>query len=66
MKVPHGAILNIQLEIQPITETGEYSGKPISKEKMKQAGLKNKMLVQIKGDSLEDCITRLKRALSVS
>lgn len=66
MKVPHGAILNIQLEIQPITETGEYSGRPISNEKMKQAGLKNKMLVQIKGDSLEDCITRLKQALSVS
>lgn len=64
MKVPHGAIMNIQLEIQPILETGEYSGKPIPKQKIKDAGLKNKMLVQIKGDSLEDCIRKVKEALS--
>lgn len=57
------AILNIRLEIHETNAAGECTGNVIDKDELLNDGIKTAFLIDINGNTKNECITKLKTLL---
>lgn len=58
---PHKAIINIQIEVHDILDTGECSGRIVD---LEQYNIQPYFLLSIDGENLNDCLKNLKTRLN--
>lgn len=58
------AILNIQLEVHEVNSKGECSGNVVDKDELAGLGIKTAFLADIDGITKNDCLTKLKEAIT--
>lgn len=61
---PHKAAIMVHVEVHEVLDSGECSGKCIPLSVLEQYGLKEKMLLQMNGQNLDDCLKKLKGAFN--
>lgn len=63
MSRPHLALMNIMLEVYPLSEAGECSGEVVKINELSEFNLKPSILVSILGKNKEDCLNKLKQKI---
>ena len=60
---PHTAVLSVQLEVHSLLDTGECSGRVVSRSVLEEYGVQDAFLATITGMTLDDCLNKLKAKL---
>ena len=61
---PHTAVLNIMVEVHSLSDNGECSGNIVNSKKLEEYGLKPAFLLGVNGNSMEDCLIKLKEKIT--
>ena len=61
---PHTAVLNVQIQVHSLTDTGELSGNVLNKNFLNKFGLYPHFLLRVDGIDAEDCLQKLKAKLN--
>lgn len=64
-KRPHVCVINCQLEISYLLDSGEISGQCLNADSLKKFGISPTFLLSINGFDLEDCINNVKKKLEL-
>lgn len=56
---PHTAVISVQLEVHSLLETGECSGRVVSKDVLNEYNINGAFLTTISGSTREDCLKKL-------
>lgn len=59
-KAPHKAVLLVKMEVHEVKNTGECSGKILTKQELEKYGLSPKSVLTVNGFDRHDCIKKLK------
>ncbi len=62
-KKHHTAVILLKVEVHDVLETGELSGKPLSKKELKENGIPTSSIVKVSGFDKFDCLNKLKQKL---
>lgn len=62
-KSKHRAIVNLQIEVFPVLDSGECSGHPVTNEEMEKFKIKPSMLVSVDGFDRTECLRKLRRRI---
>lgn len=62
-KRPHVCIINCQMEMSYLLDSGEVSGQCVNRESLKKLGVNPDFIMVIKGYDLNDCIQNVKAKL---
>ncbi len=62
-KKSHAAIILLKIEVHEVLDSGEFSGKPLSKQEMAEQGIATSSLVKVTGHDKFDCLKNLKQKL---
>ena len=65
MTRPHTAVLNVMVEVHSLLDTGECSGKTVGIDVLEEHGIKSEFLLSVTGNSLNDCLNKLKNKIKV-
>lgn len=62
--VKHRAVILMDIELCEVLQSGESSGRPMTKEELKAEGLSKVTTVAVEGDSRDECIRKLKEKIN--
>lgn len=63
VKKKHSAVLHIKIEVYDVLDSGELSGKPLSRKELKEHGIPVSALAKVNGFDKFDCLKNLKQKL---
>ena len=63
VKKKHTAVIHIKIEVYDVLDSGELSGKPLSRKELKEQGIPSSALARVDGFDKFDCLKNLKQKL---
>ena len=62
-KKKHAAVILLKIEVHEVLDSGELSGKPLSKQDLKEFGIPISAVARVNGFDKFDCMKNLKQKL---
>ena len=61
-RAPHKCTMNVQLEVHELNKRGECD-KLVSESELKEAGIKSKFILVVKGETKKECLKKIKELM---